>query len=115
MKHDEPLKIVVKKAEVFKDGPEIDGIERYPMRSTPRGLVLIITNITYEMVDSRPSAQHDERNLKKLYEDMGFKVILHSNLTGRVSYINHLLIYNCLLIMPRKILSIGSFLCITGN
>ncbi|XP_011500855.1 PREDICTED: caspase-1 isoform X2 [Ceratosolen solmsi marchali] len=82
VKNFEPLSIKVRKADVFKDGPEIKDIERYPMRSIPRGLVLIITNIVYEMVDCRPSAKYDEANLKQLFEEMGFKVIIHSNLTG---------------------------------
>lgn len=84
--HTVPLEIKVKKAQIFKDEPEVDDdIERYPMRSSPRGLVLIITNIVYDMVDSRPSAKYDEDNLKKLFEDMGFKVIAHSDLKGTVS------------------------------
>lgn len=81
----EPLVIKVKKAQVFRDNPDTKGIERYPMRSNPRGLVLIITNIDYHLTDSRPSAKYDEDSLTTLFEEMGFKVIKYQNLTGNVS------------------------------
>lgn len=80
-----PLQIRVKKSSEFRDGPEIKDIERYPMRSNPRGLVLLITNIEFKVVDSRPSARHDEENLRKLFEEMGFLVVSRKNLTGKVS------------------------------
>lgn len=55
------------------------------MRSNPRGLVLIIANNLYKkQKDRRPSAKHDEANLKKLFEEMGFKVITYFDLTGEV-------------------------------
>lgn len=81
----EPLTIKVRKATRFLDS-EYDVIERYPMRSKPRGLVLIITNIYYESTyeKHRFSAIHDKNNLKKLFEEMGFIVITYGNLTGQV-------------------------------
>lgn len=55
------------------------------MRSKPRGLVLIIANIHYNLEDKpRLSAIHDTINLQKLFEEMGFKVIVHQDLTGSV-------------------------------
>lgn len=82
---DEPLTIEVRKATRFLDC-EYDVIERYPMRSKPRGLVLIITNIYYESTYEKPrySAEHDKNNLKKLFEEMGFIVVTYGNLTGQV-------------------------------
>lgn len=83
---DEPLTIIVRKATKFLDC-EYDVIERYPMRSKPRGLVLIITNIHYESSYERYhrfSAEHDQNNLEKLFEEMGFSVVTDKNLTGQV-------------------------------
>ncbi|XP_012521921.1 caspase-1 [Monomorium pharaonis] len=81
---DEPLKIKVRKATKFVDR-DYENIERYPMRSNPRGLVLIITNIYYELSyeKHRFSAKHDNNNLKKLFEEMGFIVFSYGNLTGQ--------------------------------
>lgn len=82
---EEPLSINVKKATKFRDRPVIKHIEVYPMRSNPRGIVLIIANSLYKIQkDRRPSAKHDETNLKKLFEEMGFKVITYFDLTGAV-------------------------------
>ncbi|KAJ8676110.1 hypothetical protein QAD02_011896 [Eretmocerus hayati] len=78
----EKLVIKVKKATEFRDGPDFENIERYPMRSTPRGYVLLITNIVYTAIDNRPSAMRDREHLKQLFEDMGFKVLIHNDLTG---------------------------------
>ncbi|XP_046144715.1 caspase-1-like [Osmia bicornis bicornis] len=79
-----PLCIRVRKASKFLDGPEYENVQRYPMRSKPRGLVLIITNIHFKHpdIESRNSAVHDEQNLKRLFEQMGFQVITHLHLTG---------------------------------
>ncbi|XP_076242038.1 death regulator Nedd2-like caspase [Calliopsis andreniformis] len=80
-----PLQIQVRKATKFLDGPIYENVQRYPMRSKPRGLVLIITNICYKNSDDVPrsSAAHDEQNLRELFEQMGFRVISHINLTGQ--------------------------------
>lgn len=93
---DEPLTIKVRKATKFLDC-EYDVIERYPMRSKPRGLVLIITNIYYESSceKHRFSAKHDKNNLKKLFEEMGFTVVTYGNLTGQVNKIFNCNIYFC--------------------
>ncbi|XP_076757715.1 death regulator Nedd2-like caspase [Xylocopa sonorina] len=80
---EEPLQIQVQKATKFLDGPAYTNIQKYPMRSNPRGLVLIITNIVYKDLDPRKSAVHDESNLKELFKQMGFEVICHRNLTGQ--------------------------------
>nr|XP_033339323.1 caspase Dronc-like [Megalopta genalis] len=78
-----PLQIQVRKATEFLDGPVYENVERYPMRSKPRGLVLIITNIHYKYShkEARSSAAHDEENIKHLFEEMGFQVVSHFNLT----------------------------------
>ncbi|XP_017788772.1 PREDICTED: caspase-6-like [Habropoda laboriosa] len=77
-----PLKIQVRKATNFLDGPVYENVERYPMRRKPRGLVLIITNIHYKYYGQvhRSSAAHDESNLKELFEQMGFQVISYFDL-----------------------------------
>ncbi|XP_078033623.1 death regulator Nedd2-like caspase isoform X2 [Augochlora pura] len=78
-----PLQIRVRKATEFLDGPVYENVERYPMRSKPHGLVLIITNIHYKYShkEVRSSAAHDEQNIKHLFEEMGFQVISHFDLT----------------------------------
>lgn len=82
----EPLQIKVRKAKEFSSGPSNSLIETYQMRSNPRGLVLIITNIDYDPNIQKPrkSAIHDKMNLEKLFKDMGFSVETHCNLTGKV-------------------------------
>lgn len=81
----EPLIIRLCKATRFLDR-EYDVIERYPMRSKPRGLVLIISNIYYDSAEDEPrlSAEHDTKNLRQLFEEMGFKVVIYENLAGWV-------------------------------
>lgn len=83
----QPLQIQVQKATEFLDEPTKDNIQKYPMRSSPRGLVLIINNIHFQFSNEKPriSAEHDEVNLQQLFEDMGFKVIVHRDLTTQVS------------------------------
>ncbi|KAL2735833.1 caspase-3-like [Vespula squamosa] len=80
----EPLQIKVRKAKEFSSSPS-NIIETYRMRSNPRGLVLIITNIDYDPNVQKPrkSAIHDKTNLQKLFEEMGFSVETHCNLTGK--------------------------------
>ncbi|XP_058794751.1 caspase b-like [Phymastichus coffea] len=78
----ETLEIKVRKSVEFRCGPEIKDIERYPMQSHPRGLVLIITNTEFEHLTHRPSATKDKENLTKLFEEMGFCVQTFENLTG---------------------------------
>ncbi|XP_066603203.1 caspase-3-like [Prorops nasuta] len=77
---EEVLKINVKKSTQFLDGPDYINILRYPMRSNPRGLVLIISNIHYVDQEPRMSAVFDEHNLRLLFEQMGFKVITYRDL-----------------------------------
>ncbi|XP_014470769.1 PREDICTED: caspase-3-like [Dinoponera quadriceps] len=77
---DEPLKIKLQKAVQFVDD-ENGLISLYPMRSNPRGLVLLITNILYEK--PRLAAEHDENNLTELFQEMGFHVISKKNLKGK--------------------------------
>ena len=87
MQHSEiPLKIKVRKAVEFLDKP-VSGrndLDRYVMRSNPRGFVLIICNIEYMTLNRRTGAEHDATNLEKLFTEMGFAVTLKLNLTGAV-------------------------------
>ncbi|XP_046736521.1 caspase Dronc isoform X2 [Diprion similis] len=77
----EPLKIRVKKSTKLMEAQN-DIIFNYAMFSNPRGLVLIINNILFsEGAKERAAAKHDEDNLKELFEQMGFKVIVRQNLT----------------------------------
>nr|XP_031847606.1 caspase-3 isoform X2 [Nomia melanderi] len=80
-----PLQIKVRKATKFLDGPVYENVQRYPMRSKPRGLVLIVTNIHYKYStqDPRYSAALDEKNVKHLFEQMGFQVIPYTDLTKK--------------------------------
>ncbi|EZA52163.1 Caspase-2 [Ooceraea biroi] len=81
---DKPLTIKLSKATRFLDR-EPCAIQRYPMRSKPRGLVLVISNIYYDSPTEIPrfSAKHDEANLEELFKQMGFEVVTHRNLTGQ--------------------------------
>ncbi|XP_043481325.1 caspase Dronc [Leptopilina heterotoma] len=73
---EEPLQIVLKKSKSFLDVPMAGkkDLEKYIMRSKPRGLVLIVCIIEYRILESRESAKYDKVNLKKLFEEMGFDV-----------------------------------------
>lgn len=84
-----PLQIQVQKASKFLDGPVYENVQRYPMRSKPRGLVLIITNIHFKYLNivPRSSAAYDEQNLKQLFEKMGFQVISYLDLSGQVNHL----------------------------
>lgn len=84
-KAEEPIKVVVRKSEKFLDRVENQTIGRYPMTSNVRGLVLIITLIAYEGNLNRTAAEHDERNLRELFQQMGFTVFSYKNLTVAVS------------------------------
>lgn len=56
------------------------------MKSNPRGMVLLITNIDYVSSDrKRESAKLDHKNLIELFKQMGLEVIERINLTADVS------------------------------
>ncbi|KAK1122018.1 hypothetical protein K0M31_009866 [Melipona bicolor] len=82
---EEPLQISVRKATSFLDVAAYENVQTYPMRSKPRGLALIITNIDYDRPDKEPrtSAIHDELNLMQLFDQMGFHVFSFCNLTAQ--------------------------------
>nr|XP_046468654.1 caspase Dronc isoform X1 [Neodiprion pinetum] len=78
---EEPLRIRVKKSTKLTETKN-NNILNYAMFSNPRGLVLIINNILFtEGAKERAAAKHDEDNLKELFEQMGFQVIVRQNLT----------------------------------
>lgn len=70
----EPLKICVKKSTGIA-GPSTVKLSHYMMTTNPRGLVLIINNIKFVSNEERLGANHDENNLKVLFEEIGFKVL----------------------------------------
>lgn len=55
------------------------------MRSNPRGIVLIVNNVEFDNLDDRKSSKVDVKNLKALFTQMGFQVIIRENLTGKVT------------------------------
>ncbi|EFA10766.1 caspase Nc-like [Tribolium castaneum] len=77
--HLEKLKIDVKYATKFCDTDDFC----YKTRSRNRGQVLIINNMVFETERhiTRRGAEVDERNLKELFEKMGFYVDLYRNLS----------------------------------
>ncbi|XP_011300505.1 caspase-2 [Fopius arisanus] len=72
------LVINVRKSTEFQDMGD-STIGRYPMRSKPRGLVLLITLVNYPHYTmtkaKRAAAETDHKNLQELFEQMGFQVI----------------------------------------
>lgn len=74
----ENVVIKVKKATKFQSGQGI-----YPMRSNPRGLVLIIVNENFDNLPPRTAANKDRENLTWLFTDMGFEVISKKDLTSK--------------------------------
>lgn len=48
-------------------------------------VALLITNITFAHKDNnRNGAEEDEENMKKLLRGLGYEVVEHRNLTGKV-------------------------------
>jgi hypothetical protein len=56
------------------------------MTSHPRGLALIINNIQFQCEPNRTrlGAEKDSDNLKRLLDQMGFEVIVETNVTKQV-------------------------------
>ncbi|XP_057336232.1 caspase-2-like [Microplitis mediator] len=77
----EPLKIVVRKSREFLDS--FGSEDHWPMKSKPRGLVLIITLINYIDADrDRSGGIVDHENLISLYTQMGLEVHERKDLTA---------------------------------
>ncbi|XP_012269448.2 caspase-3 [Athalia rosae] len=77
-----PLTVQVIKSKKFYDN-FVDKVMCYDMRTEPRGLVLIINNISFpHREEGRQGAEHDEKNLKDLFLQMGFEVIPKRNKTS---------------------------------
>ncbi|XP_034945234.1 caspase Dronc-like [Chelonus insularis] len=76
--------IIVKKSTRFYDlNSNENPIGTYRMRSNPRGLVLLISLINYAPANLyRAAAELDDKNLKDLFKQMGFKVQSERNLTA---------------------------------
>lgn len=51
----------------------------------PNRVALLITNIRFaQECMNRQGAEKDEENMKKLLRDLGYEVVEHRNLTGKV-------------------------------
>ena len=80
------LEVKVVRATEFRDRADIGvgDIARYPMRSNPRGIVIIVNNVNFENSSNRTGSTVDEKNLNQLFTEMGFYVIVRRDLTGKV-------------------------------
>ena len=55
---------------------------RYEVNNRPRGFCVIINNCEFQnKAMNRPGAEEDERNLRQLFKDLFFKVIVERDLT----------------------------------
>lgn len=70
----------------FTSNAELN-LQCYRMKSSPRGLALIINNIEFlgDPDAKRNGAQYDSVNLENLFTQMGYKVILVENVKKDVS------------------------------
>ncbi|GLV44507.1 Death regulator Nedd2-like caspase [Carabus blaptoides fortunei] len=80
---DEPLKVIVKKAERFFDSQPASKVPLYRMRGKIRGAYLGINNMEFinNIQSFRNGAQVDEENLKDLFKQMGFNISTYRNQT----------------------------------
>ncbi|XP_043269821.1 caspase Dronc isoform X2 [Venturia canescens] len=79
----QPLEVKVRKATKFRDGGTTKPIGRYPMRSQPRGYVLLVT-VKILNGEVRLAVERDRVCLVKLFEQMGFEVtVTPENMTGQ--------------------------------
>lgn len=87
---DEPLKVIVKKAERFFDSQPASKVPLYRMRGRIRGAYLGINNMEFvnDIQSFRQGAQVDEENLKDLFKQMGFNISTYRNQTYLVSITN---------------------------
>ncbi|XP_077064782.1 caspase-2 isoform X2 [Siphateles boraxobius] len=60
--------------------------QAYPMRSCPRGLALVLSNVRFDSantdLDIRRGGEVDEETLRRLFTEMDFTVSLHKDLTA---------------------------------
>lgn len=57
------------------------------MSSNPRGNCIIINNVSFNNEgDNREGAEHDEKRLKDLFEELGFAVSIKQNLSRDEMY-----------------------------
>nr|XP_021322313.1 caspase-2 isoform X3 [Danio rerio] len=60
--------------------------QAYPMRSCPRGLALVLSNVRFDSantdLDIRRGGEVDEETLRRLFTELDFKVSLHRDLTA---------------------------------
>lgn len=63
--------------------------QAYPMRSCPRGLALVLSNVRFDSantdLDIRRGGEVDEETLRRLFTELDFTVSLHKDLTAEVS------------------------------
>ena len=55
------------------------------MKSRPRGIALIINNKNFKTMLQRRGTDIDCRNLENIFTQLGFNVVVHNDLKGRVS------------------------------
>jgi len=69
-----------------KKAKQIASAQRYPscyvMTGCPRGLCLIINNEKFDFLKERRGSTADATNLKALFTDLGFDVLVKTNLSG---------------------------------
>lgn len=59
------------------------GDDVYPLVHSSRGICVIFNNDTFEgLKEKREGSEHDVKRMKRLFEDLHFKCIEHSNLTA---------------------------------
>lgn len=57
------------------------------MNSCPLGVCVIVNNVSFQdETDNRDGAEHDEKRLKDLFEELGFAVDIRKNLTREEMY-----------------------------
>ncbi|XP_046389463.1 caspase Dronc [Ischnura elegans] len=80
----EPLNVVVKKATAAIERSPHYKTAIYPMGSRPKGYAMIINikKYTNDIKNERHGAEEDEKNLKSLFEGLGYDVTVHTNLSG---------------------------------
>ncbi|XP_038075142.1 caspase-3-like [Patiria miniata] len=64
-----------------QDASDVDGV--YQMKSKPRGIAIIINNKNFEKMPTRNGTDIDGRNLKHVFEELGFMTEYRKNQTRK--------------------------------
>lgn len=70
--------------------PLLPVLQSYVMTSSPRGLALVISNVTFDphatpKLSTRNGGEVDEEVLRKLFADLDYAVTVRRNLTAEVT------------------------------